>query len=421
MKTPTSTLLKATALALVLGSGVAWAGGQFTSQLPAAYQPFAGNETLPLDTNLGQGAQPQTVSATLANIAGYVKSTSGAGPVNALRGGDFSSNLFQRGASGSGITTASAYGADGWSMISGTSTSMQWSSQTGAGDITHGMNKALRIQRTSGQTGVVPVCVGQVLTSAESVRFQNHTAVFEFIAQFGANFTAASNQVTASIIYGTSADDTAANFWAGSWAGQTVGIATAQTLSSTYIASGATVPTVFSVAAAIPKTATQLGVKICFTPVGTASTNDWFEFGLAALVLNDNGTFVAFPYNSSTDEQVRQQRFFYRLTETAAITPVAPCAAIDTTHTNCLVQFPVTMRAVPTMAYANGFASPTSTSQATLGACTTLAAAATVTSTAANAQNALATCTATTIPAAGVASFLYGNGGTGTISASAEL
>ncbi len=37
------------------------------------------------------------------------------------------------------------------------------------------------------------------------------------------------------------------------------------------------------------------------------------------------------------------------------------------------------MRATPTMTYANGFASPTSTTQATLGACTTLITSTTVT------------------------------------------
>ena len=47
--------------------------------------------------------------------------------------------------------------------------------------------------------------------------------------------------------------------------------------------------------------------------------------------------------------------------------------------------------------------------------------AATVASTVANPLNVLVNCTATTIPAAGVASFLYSNGGTGTIKASAEL
>lgn len=79
------------------------------------------------------------------------------------------------------------------------------------------------------------------------------------------------------------------------------------------------------------------------------------------------------------------------------------------------------MRTTPTMTYANGFATPTSTTQATLGACTTLASAATVTSTVSNPLNVLVNCTATTVPAAGVASFLYSNNGSGTISASAEF
>jgi hypothetical protein len=56
-----------------------------------------------------------------------------------------------------------------------------------------------------------------------------------------------------------------------------------------------------------------------------------------------------------------------------------------------------------------------------LGACSALATAQTVASAAANAGGVLVNCTATTIPAAGIASFLYSNNGTGTIKASAEL
>lgn len=112
------------------------------------------------------------------------------------------------------------------------------------------------------------------------------------------------------------------------------------------------------------------------------------------------------------------KRAIYALT---GLVPVAPCAAIDTTHTNCIIKTPTTMRAAPALTFANGFASPTSTTQATLGACTTLAAAATVTSTVGGVDSILVNCTATTIPAAGVASFLYSNGGTGVIRASADF
>jgi hypothetical protein len=116
-----------------------------------------------------------------------------------------------------------------------------------------------------------------------------------------------------------------------------------------------------------------------------------------------------------------QYRYFYKLTETAAINPVGPCAAIDTTHTNCWIATPAVMRIAPIGTYVAGFASPTSTTQATLGACSALATAVTVTSAVTATTGALVTCTATTIPAAGIASFLYSNGGSGTMSFSSEL
>jgi hypothetical protein len=79
------------------------------------------------------------------------------------------------------------------------------------------------------------------------------------------------------------------------------------------------------------------------------------------------------------------------------------------------------MRAAPTLAYANGFATATTTAGTTLGACTTLATATTIASTAPNVNGVLVSCTASTVPAAGSGDILYSNNGTGKIKASAEL
>ena len=55
-------------------AGAAYAGGQFTNQLPSAatsYGILGGSETVPVDTNLSAGAQPQTVSATITQFRSY--------------------------------------------------------------------------------------------------------------------------------------------------------------------------------------------------------------------------------------------------------------------------------------------------------------------------------------------------------------
>lgn len=423
--------------------------GLAIAALLALAAPASAQVTLPQVTQIGPtdlfqdivGGQPSAQSkyANALLLAGYGNSLSGGLSTNALIGGDATNNLFQRATTGSSVTTTFTYGGpDRWGYWSGTSTAMTVSRDTTAADLpASGFLAGFKMARTSGQTGVVPVCMAQALTSANSYQFAGQTAEFSFYATAGANFSAASSNVTAYIVYGTGSDGSAAALAFGinagggggaGWTGQANATAAVIPISATngrYVAVGT-----------IPATAAQVGVAVCFTPVGTASTNDYVALSGLQLVVNPalaskvsttagyactTVQCSAFAYRLLAVETLLQQNYFYKLTETAAIAPIAPCSAVDTTHTNCLITFPTTMRIAPTATFANGFASPTSTTQATLGACTTLAAATTVTSTVGSTTSFLVNCTATTIPAAGVASFLYSNGGTGTVSLSAEL
>lgn len=58
-------------LALGLGGGVAYAAGQFTPGLPAAPSPSTGLEQVPMDTQLPNGAQPQSAYFTLNQLKGF--------------------------------------------------------------------------------------------------------------------------------------------------------------------------------------------------------------------------------------------------------------------------------------------------------------------------------------------------------------
>jgi hypothetical protein len=373
-----------------------------------------------------------------ASLAGYVGSTPTKG--NALIGGDATTNLFQRATSGASVTTTFTYGApDRFGYWSGTATAMTVSRTTTAADLPpSGYLAGFKMARTSGQTGVVQTCMLQALESVNSYQFAGATAELSFYATAGADFSAASRNVTAYIVYGTGSDGSAAAAAFGINAGGGGGAGwTGQATATAAVIPISTTNGRYAAVASIPTTAAQVAVALCFTPVGTASTNDYVAFSGIQLVRNpslaskvdvDSGyvcaseiNCTAFDRRLQSVEQVMQQRYFYKLTETAAVAIIAPCAAIDTTHTNCIITLPTTMRIAPTGTFANGFATPTSTTQATLGACTTLAAAVTVTSTVGSTGAYLVNCTATTVPAAGVASFLYSNNGTGTISLTAEL
>jgi hypothetical protein len=380
-------------------------------------------------------AQSQYASALL--MSGYNASQ----PVNlnAVIGGDAGTNLFQRATTGASVTTTITYGGpDRFAYWSGTATAMTVSRDTTAADLpAAAYQAAFKMARTSGQTGVIPLCMVQEVETVNAIMFQGQTAELDFWATAGANYSAASSALTAYIITGTGTDEGVSKmafaFNAGgggssTWAGQASTVADVATIS--------TAPTRFAAVGSIPVGTTEIGVMFCYTPVGTAGTNDYVAISgiqltrnaslasiAASTTASDCSTIncTAFARRHQGLEALLQYRYFYKLTETAAIDPVGPCAAIDTTHTNCWIAFSTPMRIAPTGTYVAGFASPTSTTQATLGACSALATAVTVTSAVAAPTGALVTCTATTIPAAGIASFLYSNNGSGTMSFTSEL
>ena len=365
--------------AAVFVAGGALAAGFFTNGVPPAggtqYPttiPLTGIETVPADTNLGSGLNPASEAVTTQQLASFVGGQASLWR-NALIGGDFGTNLFQRGSTSASITTVLTYGPDRWWGLSGTGTAFTIIKETGAADITSGYAASARVQRTASQTGVIPVCFGQVLTSANSTQFQGKTVEFVFHALAGATFSAASGNVTATIAYGTSSDDTAANFSTGAWAGYTA--ATAQVLPVT------TTWARYSAVAAIPVTATQVGVKICWTPVGTAGATDFVEFAGAQLDSNPGavaltgvagtaGQALQFERRPASVEAQLQQYYFWAIAEPAASIAIAPSGQGASTTTCILsIPLPTAMRVAPTAGF-SGSLPGTATAATTLGTAT---------------------------------------------------
>ncbi len=410
---------------LLAGVVAAQAAGLFTNGVPPAggtqyptTVPLTGIETVPADTNLTGGLNPASEAISTAQIAGYDRQSYGSGGFrNGLVGGDFGTNLFQRGTSSASITTALLYGPDRWWGLSGTGTAFTIIKETGASDITAGFAASARVQRTASQTGVIATCFGQVLTSANSTRFQGKTVEFSAHMLAGANFSAASSVVTMTIAYGTSADDTAANFSTGSWSGYTAAVAQATTISTTWAR--------YSAVASIPVTATQLGVKICYTPVGTAGANDWFEVAGAQLdenaaavayngVTSQTGSMASFERRPASVEALMQYAYFFRLAEPASGAALSgSCQAVGATSNICNVFMPVVMRATtPTIVITtagtfkvNIAGTPTTIASPTASTCSSSACAVTAGNT----------------NTAGQAELLSGGGGTGAWDVSAEL
>lgn len=437
--------------AMLLAGVPALAAGFFTNGVPPAggtqyptTVPLTGSETLPADTNLPSGLNPASESISTAQLSQYIGGV--AKGANVLIGGDATSNLFQRATSGASVTTALTYGGpDRWTYWSGTGTAMTVSRDSTAADLpSSGFQYGFKMARTSGQTGVVQVCMAQVVESAAAYELAGSTVELNFHATAGANLSSASSNMTAYIVSGTGSDEGSVKLAFGlnaggggssGWTGQAN--ATAAVIPIT------TTNTKYAAVATVPAAATEVGVVLCFTPVGTAGTNDYIALSGIQLVRNGalaskvsttigysctGGGFQCTAFDRTrlpAQEASLQYRYFYKIAEGSTITQRGQCFNSAATHANCMINFPVTMRATPVFTgdggFTTGFATATTTAGTTLGACTALGLSTVLSNNTANTQNVIVACDATTVPAAGTTGFLYDNSGAGVIKASAEL
>lgn len=435
MKNWWSKVLPALIVAVGL-SGVALGAGFLTNGMPQAGNapfaftiPFTGNELVPLDTQLAAGQAPQSESASLLQLQGYF-----GGQVNpwrnALIGGDFTTNLFQRGTTSASITTAVLYGPDRWFGWSGTNTAFTIARDSTAANLPTGFRYAAKVQRTAAQTGVVPVCMSQVVESANVYQFQGKVAEFSFWETTGATFSPTNANITAYVTYGTGADEGSVNLafglnagggGAAAWTGQTN--AAAVTL-ATGTLGGA--PERWTVAASIPATATELAATICWTPVGTAGANDWISFAGMQLAVNQSlaqyaGTGAlstsipasAFDRRPQAVETELQQRYYWLYQEANTFSAAACGPATGANLQSCSIKTPVTMRAAATVTVTAGGFQLVIDGAAAAAVTTMTAATSTV--------NELNFTTANTLTAAAHSVLLRGSGTTGSVAGSAEL
>lgn len=432
-----------------------YAWGQASYPLPTYPTETVVNPTDLLDVIPNGAPGPTRTFLTAPTLAGYVGSLPA--KANYLIGGDATTNLWQRSTAGTAATTTVAYGsADRWASWSGTSTEVKVIRDSTAADLPGGYQYAFKMQRTSGQTGVVQTCMLQAIESANSYSLAGSTAELDFHAAYGANFSAASKQMTAYIITGTGADEgvagtssvayglNAGGGGSGSWTTQANATAAVITL----------VPGVGRYAAigAIPAGTTEVAVALCFKPVGTAGTNDYVAFSGIQLVRTQlaanttagfdcstttggNGTQIGTNaanvqcaaydrYRSITAETLLQQRYYWQINEPAASLGVGEGGTYETT-TICGIPIknPVTMRVAPTVTIGGtsegvGTWAIISKSQTPVALATTyLVQDATIGNTA-EVTNLSATTASTT---AGFACRLVGAGGGANIQASAEL
>lgn len=304
--------------------------------------------------------------------------TASANNDNALIDGDFGQSLFSHGTSVGTITTAVKYTANNWFAWSGTSTTLTVTQQTGAADVPSNFGASVRVAKTS--TGVVQSCIAQEVESAGAYRFQGQTVEFDFHALAGAGFSSVGSNLQAYVVYGTGTDEGSVNMafglnagggGASGWTGQANAALVNVPISATWGR--------YTVATIIPATAKEVGVALCWTPVGTSPSNDYFEFTGAQLISNPNLTSAvtnaagvelaindprarSFVRRQTATEINAQQRYIFTISEsgTSGAQQVGSGNGATTTTCQLTVPFAVTQRAAPTFV-AEGTALSTAT------------------------------------------------------------
>jgi hypothetical protein len=416
--------------------GALLSGAAFGQTSPANSQPTAPQVSQINSVDLikiipGGFGQALDYYAAAPLLGNYATTLPGNNPGNALIGGDFYQNLFQDGTTVGSITTAVTYVADGWFAFSGTSTTLAGAQETGSPDTPASFDASLRITRSG--SGVIQSCVGQIVKSQDTYRYQGQTVEFDFHALAGSGFSAASSNVSVLLVTGTGTNDTAVNL------GKTVNSALSGTAWAGAATSTVTMPisttwTRYSAVFPVPSTATEMAVLICYTPVGASPSSDYFEFTGAQLVPNSALASVAgtagaalnandpraksFNRRLLVEEQKLEYSEYFRVNETATARPFLG-QVLTTSTANIKIPFPTPMWKAPTPAYVAGGWSVT-VAAGTSGAnqvCGTLAAVASTTTP----YGSTALCTATSGIVAGNATEFIGTLTTGSAIFSARL
>lgn len=313
-------------------------GGQICStNIPAGPPGLTGTETVPADMNYTGGAMPQTANIPVT-LLGSVNAKQ-----NRLIGGDFATNLWQRGTTpvSAATPTTSVIGADRWAVYSSGNT-VTVTKQTGAADTlpTIGLYASMRVNRPSG-TNVTEICTGQILDKDAASQLIGNNAVFSFYALAGAGFGAAvtSSNVNVTIAYWTAADSATPltntdAFMKGTITGYTAAVGgVSPNTTGTVTSAVAAIPisttwTRYSAWGLIPSTntagtaVTGVGVKVCYTPAAatTGGSTEWFEIegtqlqGMPSAVSATQASGVISPTGFQRRDSASESLMQYRYT-----------------------------------------------------------------------------------------------------------
>ena len=175
-----------------------------------------------------------------------------------------SMDIWQRGTSAA-MTSSLFYIADRWESFRGAYQVGMTVSRQSSG--LPGFQYCARVQRNSGITTTGTMYHAQALETINSIPLQGKAVTLSFWARSGSNFSSASNYLQPQIEYSTGSDVGYRSV--GDGAGTAILDNTVKVLTTSWQK--------FSISTTIPSNATQIFIAFKYSPVGTASTNDYYE------------------------------------------------------------------------------------------------------------------------------------------------
>jgi hypothetical protein len=243
----------------------------------------------------------------------------------------------QRGTTFSSISGAT-YTLDRWQNFRGAG-AVYSVSQQATSDTTNlpFIQYCARVGRPTGNTSLQALYLVQSLESLNSRAFAGKVVTFSFYARKGADFSGSSNILSLELTTGTGTDQNMISGYTGA----------ASPISST-----ATLTTTWQrftyVSSTLSSSMTQLGINFNYTPTGTAGAADHFE--ITGIQVDVGSTALPFRTTGVTyqEELAICQRYYIRFNAGNAYGNVANTGYTSTTTlVNAFVQFPVTLRSIP--------------------------------------------------------------------------
>jgi len=352
----------------VFGLGTAAVRAQNVPYLPSTNPVFADASHILATVNhlielINQYVTPQT-------MAPYTT------PRNVLDNGGMQVQQRGTGTRTAGTTTipSSAYSADRWganvNVTSGAGTLSIETTDLPSSPI---FNAASLFYRTSGALAQ-PQCVMQEIPTTRLTPLAGTYVELSFYAKGLALMLAEQTTLNAYLFTGTGVDQGLQSFTASpaitpAW----TGIASTNTTAFTLTSSWQRLSTGF----AIPTTATEAAVALCWTPTtgGTAGATDGFEF--TGVQLEQGYAPSAFEFRPFVDELRVAQSFYAQWADSPAATFTLPGTCTETSSgatAACTLMLPATLVKTPVVAVAAATSfGMTKVADGTAEACTTLA------------------------------------------------